>query len=133
MLASRQTLSGTHRGTHARFVFLFVFLPERLVRARLIVTTVLGLPSHTLQLSLVPDLGRILPAMKQTSPLCEVLRRMACSCLYGERFKRVRPNMRRIIQRYIDVEFELVSGRRNKRELLILWGVDQLLPGSRTL
>lgn len=54
------------------------------------------------------DLSRILPAMKNTTPFCELLRRVACSCLYGEPTKPVRRRMQNIIERYIQVEFEIV-------------------------
>lgn len=46
--------------------------------------------------------------MKNTTPFCELLRRVACSCLYGEPTKPVRRRMQNIIERYIQVEFEIV-------------------------
>lgn len=47
--------------------------------------------------------------MKQTTPFCEMLRRFACSCLYGEPTKPIRRRMRKIIERYVQVEFEMVG------------------------
>ncbi|KAE8750863.1 hypothetical protein FOCC_FOCC002291 [Frankliniella occidentalis] len=65
------------------------------------------LPRTFVNLVTQPDLGRILTTMKNTSPFCELLRRFACSCLYGEPTKPIRGRMRKIIERYIQVEWEM--------------------------
>ncbi|XP_034254861.1 phospholipase B1, membrane-associated [Thrips palmi] len=65
------------------------------------------LPRTLVNLVTQPDLSRILPAMKNTTPFCELLRRVACSCLYGEPTRPMRGRMQAIIERYIQVELEI--------------------------
>ncbi|KAK3918837.1 Phospholipase B1, membrane-associated [Frankliniella fusca] len=66
-----------------------------------------NLPRTFVNLVLQPNLGQILPTMKKTSVSCEMIRRIACSCLYGEMTKSVRGRTRKIIERYIQVEWEM--------------------------